>query len=47
MLDPGPNPVLESECITVPAALKQKVVVSAVPVPQRWYIGLNDFNKAR
>ncbi len=32
---------------TVPAALKQKVVVSAVPVPQRWYIGLNDFNKAR
>jgi hypothetical protein len=53
MLDPGPNPVLESEadpepeCITVLVALRQKVVVTAVPVPQHWYTGLNDVNEAR
>jgi hypothetical protein len=39
LLDPGLNPVLESEadpepeCITVPVTLRQKVVVPAVPAP--------------
>ncbi len=37
MLDPGPNPVLESETerITVPVLLRQKTAVPAVSVPVR------------
>ncbi len=30
MLDPGPNPVPEPECITVPVPLRQKVLVPLV-----------------
>jgi hypothetical protein len=38
MLDLGPNPVKEPECITVPVPLPQKIAVPAVPaqVPQHW-----------
>jgi hypothetical protein len=33
MLDPDPNPVLETECSTAPVQLRQKIAVPAVPVP--------------
>ncbi len=33
MLDLGPNPVQEPECITVPVPLPQKVAVPAIPAP--------------
>jgi hypothetical protein len=33
MLDPGPNPVPEPECITVPVPLREKVAVPA-PIQQ-------------
>jgi hypothetical protein len=44
MLDPGPNPVLELKCFTVPVPLRQKVPVSEVsvpaPAPQHWLLGM-------
>jgi hypothetical protein len=33
LLDSGPNPVPEQECITVPVPLKQKIAVPVVSVP--------------
>ncbi len=42
MMDPGPNPVPEPKCITVPVPLRQKVAVLAAPVLQHWIMWLSN-----